>query len=82
MARKPSAHETGMDRLKKIKLWQWGLIVIFASVISNLIMQLTPLEGSSSQKKAIMLGRAIAALLGIFIGSAMIVVHLVRSRKR
>ncbi|MBD3676589.1 MAG: hypothetical protein HUJ26_24015 [Planctomycetaceae bacterium] len=81
--KKIAPEETGMDRLKKIALWQWGLIVIFSAVMSNIIMNFVPMEASSSaERRGQALGRLIVMLLGFFIGSAMIIVHLVRSKRK
>lgn len=80
---KSKPKETGKARLQKIALWQWGLIVIFGAVMSNIIMNYMPMEASSAaERRAQAVGRVIAMLLGIFIGSAMIVVHLVRKGRK
>ncbi len=81
--KKAAPPETGMDRLKKISLWQWGAIVIFSTMFSSVMMQFMAVEASSaSERQAQAIGRLVACLLGIFVGSAMIIVHLVRSNKK
>jgi len=81
--KKSAPPETGMDRLKKIKLWQWGAIVIFSSLFSSVMMQfMTPEAASSAARRGQEVGRFVACLLGIFVGSAMIIIHLVRSKKK
>ena len=80
---KTKPKETGKERLQKISLWQWGAIVIFGAIMSNVIMNLVPMEASSrAERQAQAIGRLIAMGLGIFVGSAMIIVHLIRSRRK
>ena len=78
MNKKP---ESGMDRLKKVALWQWGLIVIMAGVMSNLLMRMQTPSGGASAQRAVALGRGVATLLFVIVGLVLIVLHFVR-RKR
>jgi|GEM_PF-2231618 Na+/proline symporter len=81
--KKAAPPKTGMDRLKKISLWQWGAIVIGSSIFSSVMTQFMAVEASSaSERQAQAIGRLVACLLGIFVGSGMIIVHLVRSKKK
>jgi hypothetical protein len=73
--------ETGMDRLKKIALWQWGLIVMMAGLMSNLVMRLQASGGNSATDRAAAMGRSAATLLFLLVGVVLIVLHFVR-RKR
>ena len=61
MSKKP---ESPMERLKKITLWQWGGIVIFAGILSNLLLGLQASTGRSATARARAFGRA-AATLGV-----------------
>jgi hypothetical protein len=79
MHKKP---ESGMDRLKKFALWQWGLIVIMAGVISNLLMRLTPPSGDAAAQRAVVLGRGVASLLFLVVGLVLIVLHFARRNRR
>jgi hypothetical protein len=82
MAKRKQQQETGLDRLKKIPLWQWGLIVIFAGLMSNLIMGMqTPSGGSASARRAAEMGRAVASLFSILVGVVLIVMHFVRKKR-
>jgi len=51
--------------------------------MSNIIMNYMPMEAScAAERQAQAVGRVIAMLLGIFVGSAMIIVHLVRKGRK
>ncbi|MDQ3330551.1 MAG: hypothetical protein M3552_07850 [Planctomycetota bacterium] len=69
--------ETGMDRLRKISWLQWGLITIFAGLMSGVIGSLQ----GPPKNKAEAAGRAAAALLIIVIGVGLIIVHFVRPKR-
>lgn len=74
--------ETGRDRLKKVTLWQWGIIVISAGVFANVsMMMMESPAASEAQRRAQLLGRGIATLLFICIGIGLIVAHFVRKKK-
>jgi hypothetical protein len=79
MNKKP---ESGMDRLKKIALWQWGLIVVMAGVMSNLLMRMQPPSGNAAAQRAVVLGRGVATLLFLVVGLVLIVLHFVRRNRR
>lgn len=82
MAKKKKQPETGLDRLKKIPLWQWGLIVIFAGVMSNLVMgMMPPSGGTSAARRGQEMGRAVASLFFILVGVVLIVMHFVRKKR-
>lgn len=49
--KKAAPPETGMDRLKKISLWQWGAIVIFSTMFSSVMMQFMAVEASSASER-------------------------------
>ena len=76
MAKKP---ETGMDRLKAVPLWQWGVLVIVAGLVASVLQaQFAPVAANSAAARGAALGRVAAALLFLFIGVVMIVMHFVR----
>ena len=82
MAKKKKKNETGIDRLKNMPLWQWGLIVIFAGIMSNLVMGMVPASGgSSAARRGQEMGRAVASLFFILVGVVLIVMHFVRGKK-
>jgi hypothetical protein len=80
MGKQPASRKA---RLKKIGWWQWGLIIIFSSVITNVIvMQVQgPMEDTAASRGQA-LGRGVASALGIVIGVAFIIVHFVRRKKK
>lgn len=74
--------ETGRDRLKKVTLWQWGIIVISAGVFANVSMMMMELPAASSaQRRAQELGRGVASAFFICIGIGLIIAHFVRKKK-
>lgn len=74
--------ETGMDRLKKVALWQWGLITIVAGVFANLVMALQgSATGGSAAARGEALGRGVATLLFVGTGVVLIIVDIVRRRR-
>ncbi len=74
--------ETGMDRLKKVALWQWGLITIVAGVFANMVMTMQAPDGDSAAVRGQVAGRVIATLLFVLIGIALIVVDVIRRRRK
>ncbi|HUG19169.1 MAG TPA: hypothetical protein VMM56_09345 [Planctomycetaceae bacterium] len=82
MAKKKKQPETGLDRLKKMPLWQWGLIVIFAGIMSNLVMGMMPASGGSAiERRSQDVGRGVASLFFILVGVVLIVMHFVRKKR-
>jgi hypothetical protein len=74
--------ETGRDRLKKVALWQWGIIVISAGVFANVSMMMMESEAATeAQRRGQALGRGVASLLFIGIGIGLIIAHFVRKKK-
>lgn len=74
--------ESGMDRLKKVALWQWGLITIVAGVFANMVMSFQAPTGGSAAARGQAAGRGIATLLFVLIGIALIVVDVIRRRRK
>ncbi len=76
-----SGKKSGVNNLKKFKLWQWGLIVIFASILSNVILMAIqgPMENTAASRGQAV-GRGVAALVGILIGITLIIIHFVRRK--
>jgi hypothetical protein len=83
MSKKQSKkQETGMDRLKKVPLWQWGAIAIFAGIISYLVMGMqAPAGGTTAARRGAEMGRAMASLIFIIAGGVMIAMHFRRNQK-
>ena len=71
-----------IERMKKLPLWQWGGITIFAAIFSNMATQLMIQAGDMrrSEERAAQLGAAIAGGLLLLIGIALIVAHFVRRK--
>lgn len=75
-------NESPRDRLKKVTLWQWGVIVISAGVFANATMMvLESPAASEAQRRGELLGRGVATLLFIALGIGLIVAHFVRKKK-
>lgn len=74
--------ETPMERFKAIPLWTWGLICIMGGVFANIsnqfIIEAQNMRGAAA--RGAQLGGAVAALLFIVIGLALIVMHFVRKK--
>jgi hypothetical protein len=76
------APESPMDRLKKITFLQWGLIVIFAGIMTGVIGQLQGTSGSSAEAQAQALGKAVASGFFVLCGVVLIVLHFVLPKRR
>ncbi len=72
--------ETGMDRLKSMPLWQWGAIVIFAGMMSNLVMGFMPAPSGRAAARGQALGRGLATGLFVLIGFGMILRDVLRKK--
>ena len=79
MIKKP---DTPMERLKKLALWQWGLILIGAGVVANVAMGLQASPGDSAAARGQAVGRGIGTLLFVLAGVVLIVIHFVRRKQR
>jgi hypothetical protein len=77
----PKKPETGMDRLRKIALWQWGLIVIMSGVLANVVMRMQATGGSSAAERGAAMGRSVATLFFVVVGFVLIVLHFVRPKR-
>ncbi len=73
--------ETPMERLKSIALWQWGLIIIGAGILSYLVTSLQASPGNSAEAQGQALGRAMASLFFLVVGIVLIIVHFVRGKR-
>lgn len=81
--RKPAPPETGMERLKKLPLWQWGLIVIVSGLVAGVVMgEMGPSGGSSAARRGAAIGRGVAMAFFVLIGVGLIIAHFVRGRKK
>ena len=74
--------ESPMDRLKKVALWQWGVIVICAGVAANVFGSLRASPGGSAAARGEALGRGVATLLFVIAGVVLIILHFVRRSRR
>jgi uncharacterized membrane protein len=79
---KRKKQETGMDRLKRMALWQWGLISIFAALVANVLTGLQHTTGGSAAERGRALGRGVATMLFVIAGVVLIVMHFVRRKWR
>ena len=72
-----------IERMKKLPLWQWGGITIFAGIIANmavtLMIQAQGMRGA--EERGARLGAAIAGGFFIILGIVLIVMHFVRKKK-
>lgn len=73
--------ESGRDRLKKVTLWQWGIIVIAAGLFANVSMMMESSATSNAERRGELLGMATASALFICVGIGLIVAHFVRKKK-
>lgn len=73
-----------LDRMKQLPLWQWGSLLIFGGVFSNLAAGLLIDAGdmSRSEQRATQLGAALGGGLVVVAGIVLILWHFVRARKR
>ncbi len=78
----PKDNDSLIQRMKKLPLYQWGAIFIFAGIFSNLAMTLM-LQSSDmrrSEERAAQIGAGVGALVIILIGVGLIVAHFVRRK--
>lgn len=78
--RKKKPPATPLERLKNMPLWQWGLIVIFAGVVSNVVQGIVP-GGNSAYDRGREMGRAVGTLFFVVLGIILIILHFVRKRR-
>lgn len=74
----PKSNESFGERIRKITLWQWGLICIVGGMAPGAF---TTVQGPP-KNRAEAAGRASAVLLFVVIGLVLIVVHFVRPKKK
>jgi hypothetical protein len=72
--------ETGMDRLKKLPLWQWGAIFIFAGMMANMVMGLQPTPIGTAAARGQAMGRGVATGVFVIAGMGMMLVDLLRKK--
>ena len=65
----PEKEDSLLERMKKMPLWQWGGITIFAGLITNMMMSLTIQGGdmSRAEKRAAEMGGAVACVFFIVV---------------
>lgn len=74
--------DSPLERLKRLPLWQWGLITIFGGIVSNLIMAQQAQTGRlNAASRGEALGRGLATVVFVVIGLVMIVHDLSRSKR-
>lgn len=78
----PDKNDSIIQRMKKLPLYQWGAIFIFAGIFTNLAMGLMIQAGDMSRReeRASQMGAAIGGGLVILIGVGLIVAHFVRRK--
>lgn len=80
----PKDTESMTERMKKMPLYQWGAISIFAGILSNQFMILAIQAGDMrrSEERAAQIGAAVAGGLFVLIGIGLIVAHFVRRKSK
>lgn len=73
--------ETPMERLKSVKLWQWGLLVICAGIFSYAVTGVNPTPTNTAEGQAQALGRAAASIFFVVTGVVLIIVHFARGKR-
>lgn len=70
--------ETFGDRLRKLPLWQWGLLCIFGGLVASMISGwiMPEARGAAAQGQAF--GRMAASALFVLIGIGLVIAHFVR----
>jgi polyferredoxin len=67
-----------VQRSKRIPLWQWGLLVIIAGLMANVLMSMLPAPDGAAAARGQAFGRGLATLVAIIAGVVLIVMHFVR----
>ena len=80
--KKKKRPETGMERLKAMPLWQWGLITIFAGLIANMLSGSFGPTGNSAAARGAAAGRAVASAFFILVGLGLIIADVVRRNRQ
>jgi hypothetical protein len=79
----PSRTVRPQRKRNTLSLWQWGLLLIVASLVANLMMgQIMPVPDNSAAARGQAFGRGIGAALGVVAGVVLIVMHFVRRKGR
>lgn len=83
MSNKPRrSNESVSDRMKKLALWQWGLITIIASPLVYVMLAAgRPTHRLSAQERAELYGVYAGVALLLVAGIVMVVLHVVRRKK-
>lgn len=81
MSEKP---DSLLNRMKRLPLWQWGLIFIFASLFVGLAstMAIDEADMRRTQERAARLGSACGSGLFMIAGIVLIVLHFVRRKPK
>jgi len=78
-----ATQETGLDRLKKVPLWQWGLLCIVSALAAQAVTVAfrSPNKGLMSlNEQGQAFGQAVGVGLIVVVGIVLIVVHFVRKK--
>ena len=78
MAEKP---QSPWERLKRLALWQWGLLLIVGGLASNAIFPM-PRGSLTYEQRAEVAGRLTVTLVSVVAGVVLIVLHFVRRKPR
>jgi hypothetical protein len=72
-----------LARMKKLPLWQWGVICLFAAAFSSMSPVLMAQGGklSRAQERAAQMGAACAGALIALVGIVLIILHFVKRRR-
>lgn len=79
---KEKNNESLTERMKKMPLYHWGLISIFAGIFSNLLvgLMIQSADMRRAEERAAQLGAAIAGGLFVVIGIALIIAYFFRRK--
>lgn len=74
--------ESLKGKMEKLALWKWGLLTIFGSLVSCMVMTAgRPTRRLTSAQKAELYGVYTATGLLLLVGIVMIAVHFIRRNK-
>jgi dipeptide/tripeptide permease len=69
------------NNLKNFTLWQWGLTLIFAGIVANVVTGMMATPGTSAAARGQAFGRLLVTVVAVVAGIVMIVLHVVRKRR-
>jgi hypothetical protein len=72
------------ERLKRIALWQWGLLTMIGGLLAGGLTAAMPSPRGplTAEQRAAALGRSLVVLFFVVVGVVLIVLHFVRRKQR